>query len=159
MDKKLSYHWVFNVCDVSKVGMINFPQFQAGINSFVEVSPALLEKLFDLMDLNKIGMIDFDMFITVLKSEAASQIPKSVLKMEDSFIWQEEVVNKIKAWVKRSKVTAIEAFRSFDQDFDGLISMDDMTKALIQLIKYRKEEISPERLDRLFRVLSFFKSD
>ena len=78
MDKKLSYHWVFNVCDVSKVGMINYPQFQAGINSFVEVAPPLLEKLFDLMDGNKIGMIDFDMFVKVLKSEAASQIPKSV---------------------------------------------------------------------------------
>ena len=111
------------------------------------------------MDLNKIGMIDFDMFVKVLKSEAANQIPKSVLKMEDSFIWQEEVVNKIKAWVKRSKVTAIEAFRSFDMDFDGLISKDDMTKPLIQLLKYRMEEISPERLDRLFRVLSFFKSE
>jgi hypothetical protein len=56
-------------------------------------------------------------------------------------------------------VTAIEAFRSFDPDFDGLISKADMTKSLIQNLKYRMEEISTERLDRLFRVLSFFKSD
>lgn len=110
------------------------------------------------MDLNKIGMIDFEMFVKVLKSEAASQIPQSVLKMEDSFIWQEEVVNKIKAWVKKAKVTSIEAFRAFDHDFDGLISKDDMTKSLLMHLKYRREEISPERLDRLFRVLSFFKS-
>ena len=27
MEKKLSYNWVFGVCDTAKVGMINVPQF------------------------------------------------------------------------------------------------------------------------------------
>ena len=79
--------------------------------------------------------------------------------MEDSFIWQEEVIKRIKEWVKESKLTSLEAFRSFDGDMDGLISRDDMKKALITLLKYRNEDFNSARLDRLFRVLSFFKTE
>ena len=86
MDRKLGYHAVFNNCDTAKVGMINFAQFCAGINSFVEVAHPLLEKIFEIMDVRKIGMIDFDRFAVVLKADVASNIPQAN-KIEDSFIW------------------------------------------------------------------------
>lgn len=62
-------------------------------------------------------------------------------------------------WVKGSKINSLEAFRSFDQDFDGLISKDDMKKALQKYLMVRPEEITDGRLDRLFRLLSFYKTD
>lgn len=61
--------------------------------------------------------------------------------------------------MKRSKLTALEAFRSFDQDFDGLISKEDMAISLQKFLKVRPEEILNSRMDRLFRILSFYKTE
>ena len=57
------------------------------------------------------------------------------------------------------KISAIEAFRSFDQDFDGMVSKSDMKKSLIEFIKVKPAELSEIRLDRLIKLLSFFKTE
>lgn len=85
------------------------------------------------------------------------QIPKN--DVQDSFNWQEDVINQIKRWVKNSKLNAIEAFRSFDQDFNGLISKQDMKQSLIQYLDIKPEDITDIKLDRLFRLLSFYKTN
>lgn len=74
-------------------------------------------------------------------------------------MWQENVCSGIRDFVKRSKLTALEAFRSFDQDFDGLISKEDMAISLQKFLKVRPEEILNSRMDRLFRILSFYKTE
>ena len=53
----------------------------------------------------------------------------------------------------------MEAFRSFDKDFDGLISKDDMKQSLVEYLRVPAEEINAPRLDRLFRILSYYKTD
>jgi Ca2+-binding EF-hand superfamily protein len=53
----------------------------------------------------------------------------------------------------------LDAFRIFDQDFDGLISKEDMAASLIQHLSVPADELIDTRLDRLFRLLSFFKTD
>lgn len=53
----------------------------------------------------------------------------------------------------------MEAFRSFDKDFDGLISKEDMKQSLIEYLRVPAEEIIHTRLDRLFRILSYYKTD
>ena len=79
--------------------------------------------------------------------------------MEDSFEWQEQIIAGIKKWAKTSKLNSTEAFRSFDLDFDGLISKQDMKTALQKYLLIRPEEIVDTRLDRLFRLLSFYKCE
>ena len=66
---------------------------------------------------------------------------------------------RIKTWCRASKINSLEAFRSFDQDFDGLISKDDMAKSLQKYLLMKPEEIVDTRLDRLFRLLSFYKTE
>ena len=63
-------------------------------------------------------MVDFSKFERVLGARAASQIPKPGDRVEDSFQWQEDVIAGIRKWAKTSKLNSIEAFRSFDLDFD-----------------------------------------
>lgn len=111
------------------------------------------------MDENKIGMVDFEKFNKILRVEAPSQIPRTEDLVEDSFIWQENICNLITNWVKKNKLTPIEAFRSFDQDFDGLISKSDMAISIQKFLKVRPEEILNSRMDRLFRILSFYKTE
>ena len=86
-------------------------------------------------------------------------MPKPGDSVEDSFDWQERIIFEIKRWVKQSKLISMEAFRSFDKDFDGLISKDDMKKSLIEYLKVPEEDIINTRLDRLFRILSYYKTD
>jgi Ca2+-binding EF-hand superfamily protein len=138
--------------------MINLSQFITGINSLVAVASTLLEKLFLKMDVNQIGMIDEPKLTGLLTVMVKSQIPTPP-KVEDSFAWQEEIIQKIKDFVTASKMNSDEAFKSFDHDFDGLISMDDMKTSLTKLIKIRAEELNEPRMDRLFKLLSFYKTE
>jgi hypothetical protein len=111
------------------------------------------------MDENKIGMVDFEKFNRILRVEAPSQIPGPGDIVEDSFAWQENIANLIRGYVRGSKLTPLEAFRSFDQDFDGLISKEDMAISIQKFLKVRPEEILNSRMDRLFRILSFYKTE
>lgn len=76
-------------------------------------------------------MIDIARFEKVLRAEAPSQIPKPGKMVSDSFAWQEDIIARIKAWVKKSRLNSLDAFRSFDQDFNGLITKEDMRLSLI----------------------------
>ena len=104
-------------------------------------------------------MIDFHRFEKVLRAEAPSQIPKPGKVVHDSFAWQEDIIARIKAWARKSKLNSLDAFRSFDQDFNGLITKEDMRLSLVQYLNVPSEEIIETRLDRLFRLLSFYKTE
>lgn len=52
-----------------------------------------------------------------------------------------------------------DAFKSFDHDFDGLISKEDMQTSIIQFLKVKPEEVNEPRISRLFKLLSFYKTD
>jgi Ca2+-binding EF-hand superfamily protein len=61
--------------------------------------------------------------------------------------------------VKGSNLSAENAFKFFDQDFDGLISKQDMKLSLEKFLNIAPSKINDHRIDRLFRVLSFYKMD
>ena len=73
---------------------------------------------------------------------------------------------KIKSWFKSQQVfqrelqlSAEDAFKSFDIDFDGTVGRDDLKQALIGFIKISPKDISEVRLSRLMSLLSFQKNN
>lgn len=44
-----------------------------------------------------------------------------------------------------------------DADFDGIISKDDLKRSLLDILKIKPEKIVPTKLDRLFRLMDFYK--
>ena len=44
------------------------------------------------------------------------------------------VIAKLREWVRVNQYRATEAFRSFDKDFNGLISKEDMKLSLIEFL-------------------------
>lgn len=78
--------------------------------------------------------------------------------MNDNFDWENDVIEKIKNWVIQERITIEEAFKCFDKDFDGLISKEDLKQGLITIIQIKEEEIFPTKVDRLFRLLDFYKT-
>lgn len=69
------------------------------------------------------------------------------------------MIQKLKTWVKKQKINSIEAFKYFDQDFDGIVSRTDLRKSIAEFLEYSSEEINDLRLDRLLKLLSFYKLD
>lgn len=54
-------------------------------------------------------------------------------------------------------MSAENAFRVVDIDFDGTISKKDLTSFLKEVLKIPNEEITPSRIGRLFKLMDIFK--
>jgi len=51
-----------------------------------------------------------------------------------------------------------EAFKCFDKDFDGFISKQDLQSSLTEILEISPKSIQATKLDRLFRLMDFFKT-
>ena len=61
-------------------------------------------------------------------------------------------MEEIKAWVWRQNITFIDAFKTFDYDFDGQVSKTDFRKALVKLVGINPRDLTKQRLDKLFEI-------
>ena len=105
------------------------------------------------MDKNNIGLITYEQFLDVLRLQ---KIDKQTV--QDNFDWETDIIHKIKNWIVKQRITVEEAFKCFDNDFDGHISKDDLRNSLVELLEVSPSSILPTKLDRLFRLLDFFKT-
>ncbi len=55
-------------------------------------------------------------------------------RVEDNFNWEEQMISKIKQWLLTKGFTIEEAFKCFDQDFDGIVNKDDLKRSLAILL-------------------------
>jgi len=115
------------------------------------------EKFFSLMDKKKIGLVDYQSFLDVIQATSAARILRN--DFTDSFDWENSIIEKIKAWIKEQRITIEEAFKCFDRDFDGFIMKDDLRWGLTSILKIKEEEILPTKLDRLYRLMDFYKTN
>ena len=113
--------------------------------------------MFALMDKNKIGLVDYPNFLEVIQLSSANKLTKG--NFSDNFDWENDVIDKIKSWVITERITVEEAFKCFDRDFDGYIKKDDLKWGIINILKIKEDEIQPTKLDRLFRLLDFYKTN
>lgn len=75
------------------------------------------------------GLITYDQFLFVFNGgEVGGR------RVEDNFNWEEQMISKIKQWVLTKGFTIEEAFKCFDQDFDGIVSKDDLKRSLAILL-------------------------
>jgi len=51
-----------------------------------------------------------------------------------------------------------EAFKTFDKDFDGRINKQDLKWSIINVLKYDPDTIQTTKLERLYKLLDFYKS-
>lgn len=154
--KGISMHVLFSKLDTNGDEFLTFTEFSENLDPIVKLSPIIKEKLFALMDVNKIGMVDYPSFLEVLK---LTPVSAKTVRVEDNFNWEYETVDKIKKWILDEGITVEEAFKAFDRDFDGHISIEDLKWVIINIIKSGdKKTIGGSQLERLFKLLDFHKS-
>ena len=78
---------------------------------------------------------------------------------QDNFDWENQIIEDIKQWIWTQKITVEEAFKSFDRDFDGTINKEDLKWALLNILMIKPEQIFPTKLDRLFKLMDFYKTN
>lgn len=76
---------------------------------------------------------------------------------EDNWSWQIFTINKIREWYKSEGIALYDAFRLVDKDFDGFINKNDLKNFLSEVLHYQETELTPTRLDRLFKMIDQFK--
>ncbi len=155
VQKSISFNSLFKRLDSSGNGLLSFPEFSTGIDEVAKLSPMVKEQLFALMDTNTIGMVDYDSFLEVLQITMVSK-PKE--KVMDNFDWEEEAIEALRAYIRSVSITPEEAFKAFDHDFDGIVSKADLKWVLIHILKYEPSEIQPTKLERLYRLMDFYKT-
>lgn len=156
INQKIAYREAFNRFDANKDGFISFNEWSQGIDKILTLSLPVKEKLFALMDKNEIGLVDYPNFLDIINLSSAKKLTNST--MNDNFDWENNVIEQIKKWIMTSRITIDEGFKCFDKDFDGFISKDDLKYSLVNILKINEEEIYPTKLDRLFRLLDFYKT-
>jgi Ca2+-binding EF-hand superfamily protein len=156
INKKIAYREAFSRFDENKDGFLSFGEFSKGIDQVLTLSVPIKEKLFALMDVNKIGLIDYPNFLEFIQK---TSLTVKKFNFEDNFDWENNVIVTIKAWIQNERITVEEGFKCFDKDFDGFISKDDLKYALIEILKIKPETIVPTKLDRLFRLMDFYKTN
>lgn len=110
---------LFDLCDSKKKGLISFPDFCKGIDQVIKLSDIVKEKLYGLMDKLGVGMVDFEGFKEVMRQTTATS---EKVFVPDNFGWEQNMVEKIKEWICKGRLSVEEVFKSLDLDFDGKIS-------------------------------------
>lgn len=109
------------------------------------------------MDKNEIGLVDYPNFLEVINLSSAYKLNKNG-GLNDNFDWENDVIEQIKRWIQTERITVEEGFKCFDKDFDGFINKQDLRWGLINILKIKEEEILPTKVDRLFRLIDFYKT-
>ena len=139
--------------DTNQDGMVSLAEFQRGLQDLISLSGPVVEQLYRLMDKNSIDLVSYDQFLDVLKTQ---NFNRSTVR--DNFDWEQQTIAQIKQWIAGQSLTAEEAFKLFDKDFDGKVSKSDLKTAILNNIQVPSYQITETKLDRLFKLLDTFKS-
>lgn len=157
INQRIAYKEAFNRFDGNKDGFLSFTEFSQGIDKILTLSVPVKEKIFALMDKNKIGLVDYPNFLEVIELSSANRLKKG--DFSDNFDWENGIIEKIKKWILSEKITVEEAFKCFDKDFDGHVRKEDLRWGIINILKVKEDEIFPTKIDRLFRLMDFYKTN
>jgi Ca2+-binding EF-hand superfamily protein len=153
--QRIANREAFNRFDGNSDGFLSFSEFSEGLDKVIVLSGPVKEKLFALMDKQGMGLVDYPNFLEVLLISTASKASKA--NVEDNFNWEADVLEQLRNWIAREKITAEEAFKCMDADFDGIINKVDLKQSLITILKIKPETIVATKLDRLLRLMDFYK--
>lgn len=149
---KVNFHDAFTNFDTENLGVLSATQFSEGLAKYIDLSEQVKNGLFTLIDKLGTGLITFDSFLSVIKDTNIDPKPH-----KDSWNWENDCIHKIRSWIKSEGISVENAFRAFDSDFDGVISKEDLKKALMTVLKMQDKDCRSSKMDRLYKLMDTFK--
>ena len=81
-------------------------------------------------------------------------LTKNQAKKEmDNFDTQVNMIKLIHDWVDKNQLSADDAFRVIDNDFDGFLSREDLSHFLKNVLNWPAKEVTSPVVDRLFKLM------
>ena len=110
-----------------------------------------LDGLFACMDRHKIGMIDYQSLLDHMNYANDKKEEIMAVKPDDNWDWPNHALARIKKWASSERLSAEDAFRVLDRDFDGSINRKDLEGFLREVLKCTDKEITVSRLNRFLK--------
>jgi Ca2+-binding EF-hand superfamily protein len=140
----------FRKMDKNKDGFLCIDEWSGGIDTFLQLSDDAKQGFFNFMDKTNIGMVDIQQFMEQMKMNL---VKEEVKKEYDNFDFQVNIIKEIHNWVNGNNLTADDAFRVIDNDFDGFLSRSDLSHFLKNVLHYDEKIVTSPIVDRLFKLM------
>ena len=157
--RSLTLPQAFALFDHDSLGLLTFPSFSKTLDALLNISCKAKETVFKKMDRLNIGMVSYADFKKVINADAVGLrlIGNAKDVVEDTFDWEQAMIRTVLEWILTNRFSLSEAFKLMDRDFDGVLTLSDLSKFLQETF-----EVDPEthrlKLQRLFRVLDLGKT-
>lgn len=135
MEKGIRVHHVFTELDVSKDGRLSYDEFERGLNQLgitTDTDKEGVQSLLTELDLDHDGTISYTEFLESLgiSIEANKQevVKETVQNVTEDV---REIINRL----KKEGISFREIFEHFDTDRNGILSVEEFSKALYKLMQ------------------------
>jgi Ca2+-binding EF-hand superfamily protein len=130
--RSLTLPQAFALFDHDSLGLLTFPSFSQTLDTLLSISSKAKETLFKKMDRLNIGMVSYADFKKVINADAVGLrlIGNAKDVVEDTFDWEQSMIRTVLEWILTNRFTLSEAFKLLDRDFDGVLTLSDLSKFL-----------------------------
>ena len=152
--KRVNFADAFRTLDRRQNGMLTAEDWSQGLEQYIELSQPIKDGLFAILDAKGIGLVDYATFLKVMKD---GDMDTSLGK--DSWATEDQILDRIRQWIRTENISIEAAFRAFDRDFDGVLSKNDLRESLISVLKMEEGQLPSSKLDRLYKLMDTYKRD
>jgi Ca2+-binding EF-hand superfamily protein len=152
--KNLTVHGLFNKLDTNKDGFVSHPEFNKGIDTIINLAPALKDQFYNALDVRETGMVDLDTFLKRFKEFTSNDVI-----IRNNWDIENGVLGELKSWVKKnSKLNENEIFAAIDYNCDGAICLSDFKRFLTDVLYYPQYNLNNYKLERVLQHISLTRN-
>jgi len=157
--RSLTLPQAFALFDHDSLGLLTFPSFSQTLDTLLGISGKAKETLFKKMDRLNIGLVSYADFKKVINADSVGLrlIGNAKDVAEDTFDWEQSMIRRVLEWILTNRYSLSEAFKLLDWDFDGVLTLPDLSKFLQETFGVDPDAYKL-KLHRLFRVLDLGKT-
>ena len=152
--KNITEIGLFHKLDKNNDGFISNIDFNATIDSILQLAPAVKDQFFNFLDFYHNGLVDLETFIYRFKEFHSS----SVIAKNNNMI-ENVIINEFANFIKNNlHLSETEIFALIDKDCDGIINIKDFKYFIINSLSISSFEFNDYKIERVMQVLSLTKN-
>ena len=152
--KNITEIGLFHKLDKNNDGFISNIDFNATIDSILQLAPAVKAQFFNFLDFYHNGLVDLETFIYRFKEFHSS----SVIAKNNNMI-ENVIINEFANFIKNNlHLSETEIFALIDKDCDGIINIKDFKYFIINSLSISSFEFNDYKIERVMQVLSLTKN-
>lgn len=151
--KNLTDVGLFNKLDAQKVGFISHANFNKYLDEVLKLAPSIKDQFFSRLDNRKLGMVDFDTFMKLFKEFTNREVI-----VKNNWEIENQIFDELKKYIRyNNHLSDNEVFMGMDFDYDGVVSLEDFRRFVLEVLKISENDINKFKLERVLQQISVTK--